>query len=157
MRCGVSKHSRVIAGLVSGLILVIVAVPLNAQAAAHALHEEHPYYDAAKEVTLNGMVSNVLTKPSPGMMMGAHLLLKMGSGQLDASLGPWGFAGKDALSVTVGQEVVVTGVVKAVNNRQIFVVRTINSGGKLYTIRNRHGVPVSPQARERAAQKGVSL
>ena len=157
MRCSVSKPARVIAGMVSGLMLAIVAVPLNAQAVAHAIHEEHPYYDAAKEVTLNGTVANVVTKPSEGMMMGAHLLLETGSGQLDASLGPWGLAGKGAPSVTVGQEVVVTGIVKTVNNRQIFVVRTINAGGKLYTIRNRHGVLVSPQARERAAQKGVSL
>lgn len=157
MRRCLSKSPRWIAGLVSGLMLAIVSVPLNAQVAAHTINEAHPYYDVAKEVTVDGMVSNVITKASQGMMMGGHLLLQTGSGQLDASVGPWGFAGKDALSVTVGQQVVVTGLMKTVNHREVFVVRTVNAGGKLYTIRNRHGVPVSPQARERAAQKGVSL
>ncbi|MFY9703173.1 MAG: hypothetical protein WAK02_13540, partial [Terriglobales bacterium] len=34
-----------------------------------------PYYDIAKEVTLTGTVSTVLTRPSAGMIAGSHLVL----------------------------------------------------------------------------------
>ena len=41
------------------------------------------------------------------------------------------------------------------------MVRTVKADGQVYTMRNQHGIPVSPQARERAsakpAQKGDSL
>jgi len=117
-------------------------------------------YDASKEVTLNGTVLGVLTKPSPGMMMGSHLLLATPSGPVDASLGRFGLLGKGALSVAAGQQVEVTGVMNTIKDHQVFLARTVKVGGQVYTIRNEHGFPVPPQARERAdqtAQKGESL
>jgi hypothetical protein len=118
-------------------------------------------YDVSKEVTLNGSVLGVLTKPSPGMIMGSHLLLATPSGPVDASLGMFGLLGKGALSVAPGQQVEVTGVMKTLKDKQVFLTRTVKVGGQVYTIRNEHGFPVPPQARERAngktAQKGESL
>jgi len=52
--------------------------------------------------------------------------------------------------------VTVRGVMKTIRNKEVFFVRTMEVGGHTYNIRNQHGVPVSPQSRERA-QKGVSL
>jgi hypothetical protein len=92
--------------------------------------------------------------------MGSHLLLTTPSGQVDASLGTFGLRGKGALLVAAGQQVEVTGVMKTVNDKQVFLARTVKVGGQVYTIRNEHGFPVSPQARERAngktPQKGES-
>ncbi|MFZ0360765.1 MAG: hypothetical protein ABSC07_14770 [Terriglobales bacterium] len=120
-----------------------------------------PYYDIAKEVTLTGTVSTVLTRPSAGMIAGSHLVLATASGEVDASLGRWGLQGKGGLSVAAGEQVEVTGVHKTLKGRQVFVVRTVKADGQVYTMRNQHGIPVSPQARERAsakpAQKGDSL
>jgi hypothetical protein len=42
---------------------------------------------------------------------------------------------------------------KTIKDKPIFMVRTVKVGGEVYTIRNEHGFPVSPQARERASQK----
>ncbi len=120
-----------------------------------------PYYDIAREVTLTGTISTVLTKPSAGLIPGSHLLLATASGEVDASLGRWGLQGKGALSVAAGEQVEVTGVHKTLKGKQVFVARTVKAGGQVYAMRNRHGIPVSPQARERAgaklAQKGDSL
>jgi hypothetical protein len=113
-------------------------------------------YDISKEVTLNGTVSSVLTKPAPGMMMGSHLLLATASGPVDASLGRFALQGKGALSVAAGQQIEITGVMKTIGDKQVFLTRTVKAGGQVYEIRNQHGVQVSPQARERA-QKGESL
>jgi hypothetical protein len=152
-----TKPTRMVAGLLTGLLFAILAVPLGAQPA----HQPRPYYDISKEVTLSGTVSSVLRMPSPGMIAGSHLLLATASGAVDASLGRWGLEGKGALSVAPGQEVEVTGVMKTLRDQPVFVVRNVKVGGQIFQIRNEHGIPVPPQARERAGrratQKGESL
>ncbi len=110
-------------------------------------------YDASEEVTLNGVVSSVLTKPCPGMIVGSHLLLATASGPVDASLGRFGLLGAGAVSVAAGQQIEVTGVMKMIKDKQVFMVRTVRVGGEVYPIRNEYGFPVSPQARQRASRK----
>lgn len=135
------------------LSLLSSTVPVQAQTAAIETGPAAPYYDVAREVTLKGTASGVLTKPSPGMIMGSHLLLATASGEVDASLGRFGLLGKGALSVTAGQQVEVTGLMKTLMDKQVFVARTVKVGGQVYIMRNQHGIQVSPQARERASQK----
>jgi hypothetical protein len=147
-RSRLTKSTRLFAGLLAGLLFATLAVPLGAQRAP----ETHPFYDIAKEVTLSGTVSSVQAKPSEGMIFGSHLILETASGQLDASLGKWGLAGKGALSVAPGQAVEVTGVMKTIKDKQVFIVRTVKADGHVYTIRSKYGVPMSPQSRERASQ-----
>jgi hypothetical protein len=91
------------------------------------------------------------------MIWGSHLIVETVSGRLDASLGRFGLEGKGALSVTPGQQIELTGVMKTVHDKEVFVVRSVKANGKTYTMRNEHGVEVSPLARERAAKKGVPL
>jgi hypothetical protein len=121
-------------------------------------------YDVSKEVTFNATVSSVPTKGSLGMQkgsrgkpMGSHLLLSTTSGPVDASLGRFALLGKGALKVAPGQQIEVTGVMKTLKDKQVFLVRTVKAGGQTYTIRTKRGFLVSPQSRERAAQKGESL
>jgi hypothetical protein len=109
------------------------------------------------DITLTGNVSRVLAKGSPGMIAGSHLLLETSAGIVDASLGRFGLRGNGALSVAAGQQIEATGVMKTIHDKSIFLVRTVKIGDQIYTIRNQHGFPVSPQARERASQKGGSL
>jgi hypothetical protein len=143
------------------LSLISSTAPVQAQTAAIETRPAAPYYDVAREITLKGTVSSVLTKPSPGMIMGSHLLLATASGEVDASLGRFGLVGKGALSVAAGQQVEVTGVMKTLMEKQVFVARTVKVGEQVYTMRNQHGFQVSPQTRERArqmtTQKGDSL
>jgi len=145
-----TNSTPLMAGLVVGLILAILVVPLSAQSA----DDSRRPYDVSKEMTMSGAVSAVLARSAPGMVWGSHLLLTTASGTVDASLGRWGLEGKDALSVTPGQQVEVTGMMLTLNEKQVLLARTVKVDGKVYTIRNEHGVPISPQARERAAQKG---
>jgi hypothetical protein len=137
-----TKPIPLIAGLLSGLLVAILAVPLGAQPAP----KTQPYYDMAREVTLNGAVSAVVSKSS-------HLILKTTSGTVDADLGRWGFMGKGSLRVATGQQVAVTGVMKTYRDRQVFLARTVKVGSQVYTMRNQYGIPMSPQSRARAGQK----
>lgn len=158
-----------ITGLTMGL-LVITALSLNAQPLGSGAEspaerattkvEAFPFYDITREVTLSGPVTGIMQGPTAGLIPGAHLLLVTGAGTVDASLGKWGLYGKTAPTIANGEQVTVRGVMKTIRNREVFIVRTMMVGGHTYTIRNQHGVPVSPQARERAensAEKGVSL
>src|SRR5271154_162864 len=105
-RTRLTKLAQMIAGLLTGLLIAIVAVPLGAQPAP----ESHRYYDITKEVTVKGTVSSVLANASTGMIRGSHLLLVTSSGPVDASLGRFALQRKGALSVAAGEEVEVTGV-----------------------------------------------
>lgn len=152
--------SRPVIGLGSWTLLAVVllAVPVSAQSTAAIVRPVGPMaYDVVKETTINGTVSSVLSRPSAGMIAGSHLLLKSASGTIDASLGLFGMVGKGALSVKSGDAVAVTGNMKLVNGKSVFMVRTVKAGGQLYTIRNEHGIPVTPQSRERAAQPESSV
>ena len=109
-------------------------------------------YDSSQEVTLNGTISSVLAKASPGMIPGAHLLLVTVDGAVDASLGTAVRQGAGALSLTAGQQVEVVGVMKTIKQNQVFLARSVQAGSRLYVIRNQHGIPVSPIGRERTNQ-----
>jgi hypothetical protein len=157
---------RLFAGLCGLALLSAISLqpPVQAQTAAVLAGTARPFgYDVSQEVTLTGTVSSVLAKPAAGMLMGSHILLATLSGPVDVSLGRFGLRGKDALKVTAGQQIEVTGMMKTktttTKDSPVFLARTVKVGDEVYIIRNEHGFPVSPQARERANRKmaGESL
>jgi len=107
---------------------------------------------ADAEVTLTGTVQSVLVKGAPGMIVGSHLLLATPNGTVDASLGRFALQGEGAVSVATGQQIEAIGVMKRIKDKAVFLVRSMKVGGDVFTIRNKHGFPVSPQARKRASQ-----
>jgi len=155
---------RLSAGLFTLALLTLATFLPTAQAqqAAASSNSPKPFtYNVSEEVTLKGTVSSVLEKPSKGMIMGSHLVVKTTTGTVDASLGTWALRGKGAVPVTAGAAVELTGVMKTIKNQPVFLVRTLKEGGQMYTIRNVHGSPLSTKARERAegktTQKGEGL
>jgi hypothetical protein len=148
---------RLSAGLCLLALLSAISLLAPVQTAAN---DKKPFsYDVSKEVTLNGTVSSVLERPagalskSSGMIMGSHLMLATSSGPVDASMGKFALTGKGAIHVGAGQQIEVTGVMKTIKDKEVFLVRSVKVGDEVYTIRNERGVPVSPQGRERASRK----
>jgi len=146
---GFMTRTRIIAGLLTGLLCALPAAPLHGQAAG----ESRLFYDVRQEVTLTGTVSAVLVKPAAGMIMGSHLLLATVSGQVDASLGRWAMQGDSALSVRSGQQIEITGVMQTAIDKQVFMVRTVNVGGTLYKIRDERGFPIATRDHPAATTK----
>jgi hypothetical protein len=153
---------RLFAGLCALALLSVISLLATVQAQAQTTADDkRPLsYDVAKEVTINGTVSSVIekpsavsAKPSAGMIMGSHLLVATSDGPVDASLGRVSSQGKGAVPIAAGQQIEMTGVMKTIKSRQVFLVRTVTADGHVYTIRNEHGFPVSPQAREHASRK----
>lgn len=155
-----TKSTRMVAGLLTGLLFATLAVPLGAQPVRQS-HSTRSFYDISKEVTLSGTVSGVMAKAAPGTMPGPHLLFATSSGQVDASLGKFALQGKNPFSAAAGTTVEVTGVMKTIKAKNVFVARIVKVDGKAYQLRNQYGVSKSPLSRERAsqktAQKGESL
>jgi hypothetical protein len=136
------------------IIFISLLRPVQAQTTEIATKAAEAFsYGVTEEVTLTGTVSSVVTKATPGRIVGSHLLLATLYGPVDASLGRFGLVGNDAVSVAPGQPIEATGVMRTIKEKKVFLVRTIKAGDAVYTIRNEHGLPVSPQARERAKQK----
>lgn len=151
---------RPVLGLGSWTLLAValLAVPVSAQSTSAVVRPVGPMaYDVTKETTINGTVSSVLSKPAAGMLAGSHLLVSSSSGTVDVSLGLFAMIGKGALSVKSGDAVAVTGMMKAVNGKLVFIARTVKAGSQVYAIRNEHGIPVTPQSRLRAAQPESSV
>jgi hypothetical protein len=142
------------------ILLCISSMPVQAQAAADAKAAAPFRHDASQEVSLTGTVSSVLRHAAPGTLVGAHLLLATLQGPVDASLGRFGLVGFGAVSVAAGQQIEVTGTIRTIKDKPVFIVRSLKSGSDVYTLRNEHGVLLPPHARERAAlatsQKGES-
>jgi DNA/RNA endonuclease YhcR with UshA esterase domain len=155
---------RLSAGLFTLTLLSLATFLPTAQAqqAVASINSPKPFtYNLSEEVTLKGTVSSVLEKPSKGMIMGSHLVVKTSTGTVDASLGTSALRGKGAVPVSAGAAVELTGVMKTIKNQPVFLVRTVKEGGQTYTIRNVHGSPLNAKARERAdaktTQKGEGL
>ena len=55
--------------------------------------------------------------------------------------------GKGALTVAPGQQIRLTGIMKTVRNKQIFVTRLVQANGQVYKIRNEHGFAIAPAVR----------
>jgi len=136
---------------VVALLLISSLRPIQAQTTADSA--EPLSYDVTEEVTVTGTVSSVLMKAAPGMIVGSHLLLATPNGPVDASLGRFGLQGDRAVSVATGQQIEATGVMKRIKGKSVFLVRSVKVDGEVYTVRNKHGFPVSPQARKRASEK----
>jgi DNA/RNA endonuclease YhcR with UshA esterase domain len=144
------------------LALYLFAMPIHAQTAVTTKTASPHWYDITKEVTLTGTVSSVVKRAGTEMKMmaGSHLIVETTSGTVDASLGGFALRGKGALSVSPGQRVQVTGVMKNIREKEVFVTRLVQVDGHVYTIRNEHGFVLAPVARERAAkseEKGGQL
>lgn len=141
--------------LLSLLSSISPTLPLHAQSPAGSTTSSVSFtYDSSQEVTLDGTVASLVLKAPKGMILGSHILLTTVSASVDVSLGTFALQGAGALSVAPGQQIEVTGVMRsALKTEQVFLARTVKVGERTYVIRNQHGIPVPPLAREQANQK----
>jgi hypothetical protein len=149
---------RVLGPLV--LALGMSAVPLHAQTSdVKTKTVTHLRYDIRNEVTLSGTVSNVVKSPTREMNLvpGSHVFVGTKAGAVDASLGFFAMQGKGALSVQPGEHVQITGVMKTVKDKQVFIARLVQANGHEYAIRNEHGFVYRPAARAKSEAKGGQL
>jgi|HubBroStandDraft_4_1064222.scaffolds.fasta_scaffold156270_1 hypothetical protein len=154
--------NRILKGLGFATLLTLAfnAGPAHAQTTAATTTSAIPLrYDVSKEVTFSATVQSVPSKSSGGLLHSAStgFVLQTTAGTVQGRLTYAALNGKGALSITPGQHVLVTGVMTTTNNKQVFLIRTIQMGSRSYTIRNEHGFPVAPNASTATESNGGQL
>jgi hypothetical protein len=109
-----------------------------------------PKYDIREEITLAATVTSVISKAAPEtkMLAGSHLMLETASGRIDAFLGVFSLTGEGVPSVSEGEPVQVTGVMKTIRAQRVLVARVVLINGRAYKIRNEHGFVLMPSTRK---------
>ncbi|MGA8866900.1 MAG: hypothetical protein WB510_08020 [Candidatus Sulfotelmatobacter sp.] len=138
-----TKPTRIFAGLLTGLLFAILAVPLGAATAPKTRPGQGfgPVYDAAHETTLNGTIQEVVTKHTPGSPAGMHLLVAGPQGVVDTHVGAF-LSKQTRAALRVGMPVQIVGAMAPIHGKQYFLAREMTVGGHMVTIRNTRGAPV---------------
>lgn len=141
-------------GLYALAALSLALLPsVHAQTATVVAKPARPFgYDITKEVTLSGTVAGAPTNTTPETMNAFQFLLTTSSDTVNVNLGIFE-RGEGAISVALGKQIEVTGVMKNLNGSRILLARILKVGSRTYTIRNERGIPMAPQTKLRVAKK----
>ena len=141
------RNSLVRLCLLTVFFVALPAVVMAAKDSSTAKRVAHsPLYDAAKEVTFEGTVESLVTKPAPGKMLGGHLIVSTAKGSVDGEIGAFVLRGSHAFTATPGEKVKITGVMATIHGQQAFLVRTIETPDRTVVVRDAHGFFVVPGA-----------
>jgi hypothetical protein len=142
-----------LAGLLAGPLLAILAIPLGAQPAP----ESRPaqgfglVYDAARETSLIGTIQEVVTQHVVGSPAGMHLLVAGPQGVVDTHVGPF-LSQETKAALQTGMPVQIVGASVSLHGKEYFLARQLTVGGRTVTIRNTRGFLVFPQGQYGAAK-----
>jgi DNA/RNA endonuclease YhcR with UshA esterase domain len=141
------RNSYVCLCLLAVLLLSSSAAPVSADESVAKKRVAHPSrYDANKEVTLEGTVESLTTKPVTGKMLGGHLMVATPKGTVDGQIGGYVLRGSHAFTATPGEKVKITGVMTSFHGQQAFLVRSIQTPERTVVVRDAHGFFVFPGA-----------
>jgi hypothetical protein len=132
--------SRAFAGAIAVVLLLIASA--GAQNSSAVERPPVPTAHANTEVVVSGTVDHLLNHADfAGSPMGAHLLLRVSGGSIDAHLGPF-FSQQNGEALTAGEAVEATGVWTNIHGREVLLVRQLRVGDRTVTVRNERGFPV---------------
>jgi hypothetical protein len=143
MRCHLSAQPfRLIAGLLTCLLLASATIPLNAQPTDSGAKPPLALgYDKAHEITLTGTIEEVNEKAATGSPVGLHLMVAASEGTIDAHLGP--YMTKETLeALHTGTPVQIVGAMEKLHGKEYLLARQVIFGGRLVQVRNENGLLV---------------
>ena len=146
-RSRLMKPTRMIAGLLTGLLFAILAVPLGASTAPNSRVGQGfgPAYDAKHETILTGTIKEVVTKHEIGSPAGMHLLVTGAQGVVDTHVGPY-LSKQTKEALQTGATVRIVGASVSINGKEFFLARQLTVGGRTVTVRSPHGILVREHA-----------
>jgi hypothetical protein len=152
-RCSI-KPARLTAGVLAGLLLAILAVPLVAQppAETQAGRGFGPVYDAAHETTLNGTIEKVVTQHTAGSPAGMHLLVAGPHGVVDAHVGPF-LTKETKQALQEGTPVRIVGAMTSLHGKDYLLARLLTVGDRTVKVRSERGLLAPMPAARRSAAR----
>ena len=146
-RSRIVKPTRMIAGLLSGLLLATLSIPLNAQTAVEP-HAQRPLtlgYDKAHEITLNGTIQKLISQAASGGPVGLHLLVAGPQGTVDVHLGPYMTKGTQE-ALQAGTPVQIVGAIEKLHGKNYLLARQLIFAGRMVVVRSENGFLVDAHA-----------
>jgi DNA/RNA endonuclease YhcR with UshA esterase domain len=101
-----------------------------------------PRYDPASEVTVTGVVQEVMQVSGQRAGGGTHLALDTNAGSLDVHLGPSAFLAEQGFTFVKGDQIEVTGSKVKYEGDDALIARKVKKGDRVLTLRNEQGIPV---------------
>lgn len=140
--------SRAFAGPIAAVLLLVAVA--GAQVNSSAVERTSALAEQPNpEVTISGTVDRLLNRSdSAASPMGAHLLVRVSGGSVDAHLGPF-FSRKNGEALIGGEAVEASGVWAKIHGREVLLVRQLRVGERTITVRNERRFPV----REHSARR----
>jgi hypothetical protein len=121
-------------------LLVAVALPAVAVPGSKGTHPPSLYaYDKAHEITFNGTISEVVSHPAKGSLIGMHMMVASGGTTRDVHLGPYLHKEVTENAFRSNQPVQIVGMNVTLHGKSIVLARQVITGGRLITVRNEHG------------------
>jgi hypothetical protein len=106
---------------------------------------------AAATTKSTATVESVPGKSSDARTQGDFLVLQTKSGSINGGLTPFALNEKGGISISAGQQVKVTGLMMTIQNKQVFLIRTLEVDGRTYELRSKRGAPLEHPARNGAS------
>ena len=108
-------------------------------------------YNLHNEVVVQGVIQNVVRKPTAGLMLGGHLMVAAPQGTVDVQIGKFLLRGRDAVSFSAGEQVRAVGMMSTFDGRAVLLARLVQSSGRTIQVRNQNGIEISPGLSKRLA------
>jgi hypothetical protein len=125
--------------------ILSLCIPVGAQQATQSSALPYQSYDMRREVNLLGTVVKYDAASSVAPI-GAHLLLRTSSGQLDVHLGNAKVLQANHFELNPGENVRIIGENLAYGDGAIFAARIVQKGLHAVAVRNTRGALTSPAA-----------
>jgi hypothetical protein len=121
-------------------LLVAVALPAVAAPGSKGTHLPSQFaYDKAHEITFNGTISQVVSHPAKGSLLGTHMMVASGGTMRDVHLGS--YLSKEVTKTVLrpDQPVQIVGMNMTLHGKSVVLARQVIAGGRVITVRNENG------------------
>ena len=132
----------------NALALVALSFALAFTASAESAKISNPKglaaFDATREVTLQGTIKDVVSKPLAGTLLGLHITVATTTGAQDVHLGSYLAKNVTDNLLHDNAQVIVVGSYVNLAGKNILLARQLVVGGQTIAIRNQHGFLIHP-------------
>lgn len=112
-----------------------------------------PQYDPTQEITISGTVMDI-QHPAGRRFTGTHLMVQTDQGDFDVHAGPSWFLDQSNMTVSVGDQIQVTGSAYPAEGARVLIAREIAKEGTIVQLRDSQGFPLWSRA-SGAGQRGM--
>ena len=122
-------------------IAVLLTVTLVALLGYAQMQQSGRKYNPATEITVSGVVDDVVQNQGKRGRTGIHVMVKSGSDVLTVHLGPSEFLGNSKFSVAKGDKIEVVGSNVQLGGNNVVIAREVKKADQVLTLRDAQGLP----------------